>query len=83
MKTSGGWVRDENAAGDDGAAGCVMRLTGLLAGDGIKRGFLNVFQYCCSGVKRVEGSVGSLTCWRGSTGAAMAAGEREFFFSDG
>ena len=79
MKTSGGWVRDENAVGDDGAAGCVMRLTGPLAGDGIKRGFLNVFQYCCSGVRRVEGSAGSLTCWRGRTGAAMAAGKGNSF----
>ena len=57
---------------DEGADGWVIRFTGLFAGDGIRRGFLNVLQYCCSGVSRVEGSEGSFTCWRGRTGAAMA-----------
>ena len=48
-----------------------MRLTGPLAGEGIRRGVLKVRQYCCSGVRRVEGSEASFTCCRGRTGAAM------------
>lgn len=64
-------MSDGNAVADDGAAGCVIRLTGPLAGEGINRGLLNVFQYCCSGVNRVDGSAGSLTCCRGRTGAAI------------
>lgn len=74
MKTSGGWVRDGNAVADEGAEGWEMRFTGPFAGEGIRRGFLKVFQYCCSGVRRVDGSAGSLTCWRGRTGAAMLLG---------
>lgn len=66
-------MRDGKAAADEGAAGWVIRFTGPFAGEGIRRGFLKVFQYCCSGVRRVEGSAGNLTCWRGRTGAAMAA----------
>lgn len=49
-------------------------MTGLLDGEGIRSGFLKVFQYCCSGVNLVDGSDGSLTCCRGRTGAAMVAG---------
>ena len=56
---------------DDGAEGCDTRLMGPLAGDGMSRGFLKVFQYCCSGVNVVEGIDGSLTCGSGRTGAAM------------
>lgn len=48
-----------------------MRLTGPLAGEGINRGFLKVRQYCCSGVRRVDGSEASFTCCNGRTGAAM------------
>lgn len=60
------------AVADDGAEGCEMCVMGLFDGEGIRRADLKVFQYCCSGVKRVEGVEGSLTCWRGSTGAAIA-----------
>lgn len=68
---SGGWVKEGNAAAEEGVEGCVMRLTGPLAGEGIRSGFLKVRQYCCSGVRRVEGNEASLTCCRGRTGAAM------------
>lgn len=68
-------MREGKTEDDDGAAGWVMRLTGPLAGEGMRSGFLKVFQYCCSGVSRVDGSAGSLTCGRGRTGAAMAAEE--------
>ena len=64
-------MRELNAVTDDGADGCVIKFTGLFAGDEMRRGFLNVFQYRCSGVRFVEGSEGSFTCWRGRTGTAM------------
>lgn len=68
-------MREEKEVAEDGADGWVMRFTGLFAGDGIRRGFLNVRQYCCSGVRRVDGRVGSLTCCRGRTGAAMVSSQ--------
>lgn len=54
-------MRDGKTEADDGAEGWVIRLTGPFAGDGMRSGFLKVFQYCCSGVNWVEGSFGSLT----------------------
>lgn len=72
VKTSGGCVVEGKAVADDGAGGCEMCVIGLFDGEGINRGVLKVFQYCCSGVNLVEGVEGSLTCWRGRTGAAIA-----------
>lgn len=56
VKTSGGCVREGNTEADDGAEGCVMELTGPFAGEGMRRGFLNVFQCSCSGVNCDAGS---------------------------
>jgi hypothetical protein len=64
-------VREGNAEAEEGAEGCVMRLTGPFAGEGMRRGFLNVFQWSCSGLSGDAGSAGSLTCAGGRTGAAM------------
>lgn len=80
MKTSGGWVRDGKTDAEDGAEGWVIKLTGPFAGEGMRSGFLKVFQYCCSGVRRVEGSAASLTWGRGRTGAAIAA-VGDFYFA--
>lgn len=76
MKRSGGAagllaaevVKEE--AGE-GREGWEMWFMGLLDGEGRRRGFLKERQYCCSGVRRVEGIEGSFVCGSGRTGAAI------------
>jgi hypothetical protein len=74
VKMSGGWAAEGNAESDDGIAGWVTRLIGLLEGEEIIERFLKLLQYCCSGVNLVEGSCGSFTWGSGWTCAAILAG---------
>lgn len=74
---SGGWI----AAADDedvGASGWDMCVIGVLEGDDRSRRDLKDRQYSCSGVSRVVGVVGSFTCGRGRTGAAIAANKAAY-----